>query len=86
MVVCTAFRSIHKLVGVDSLDRMFEQNNNPDHFSYQDKCHHCGCVAQVNITKTSGGSGFQGGALYETDAQNYFVLCLNCYEELGKPV
>lgn len=83
---CTAFRDINKPVGVDSLNRMFEQNDNSDHFSYQDQCDQCGCVVKVNITKTSKGYGFQGGALYETDSQNFFVLCPNCYEELGKPV
>jgi hypothetical protein len=85
-VSCTAFRNINKLVGVDSLNRMFEQNENSNHLTYQDQCDQCGCVVKVNITKTSGGYGFQGGVLYETDPQNFFVLCPNCYEELVKTV
>ena len=83
---CTAFRNINKIVGVDSLNRMFEQNDNPNQFSYQDRCHQCGCVVKIKITKTSGGYGLQGGALCETDAQIFFVLCPNCYEEPGNLV
>ena len=83
---CTAFQHINELVRVDSLDRLFEQNNNPNNLTYKDQCTHCGSVVEIKITRTSGGYGLIGGALCETDPPNYFALCPYCYEKFGKPV
>ena len=77
---CTKFQNTNKLVGVDLLKKLFEQNNDPNRLNYQGQCHQCGSAVEIEITKTSGGFGLQGGALCETEPQKLFVLCLNCYE------
>jgi hypothetical protein len=68
-------------IEVESLNKMFERhNNNANHRSYGNKCCTCGCDAEVVITKTAGGYGFQGGVLYEPDPQNFLILCGDCYK------
>ena len=62
------------------------QNKIGIHCSYHENCHDCYCDVEVNITKTSGGYGLQGGVLCETNPQNIYVLCLNCCEVIGKAV
>jgi hypothetical protein len=74
------------IIGIESLDGMFGQVNNASHCTYEGKCHNCGCDAQVEITKTSGGYGLQGGVLCETNPQKLLILCSVCYEKFGKPI
>jgi hypothetical protein len=74
------------IIGVESLDKMFARNDAASHCTYEGKCYSCGCDVEVEITKTSGGYGLQGGALYEPNPQNLLVLCKDCYEGSGVPV
>jgi hypothetical protein len=70
-----------KIISKDSLNRMFDQYNNPASVIYEDKCYDCGCCLKVEIKKTSGGYGLLGGYLYETELRNYIGLCVGCYEK-----
>lgn len=71
-------------VGIETLNRIAESNNNATHFSYGCKCHNCGCDFDIKITKTSGGYGLLGGVLYEPKLQNLLALCLDCYLKSGE--
>jgi hypothetical protein len=79
---CSASQSNTKHIGVESLNQLFEQKKLGLHHSIQDVCNHCGGDIAVHITKTSCGYGFEGGALYEKDSNNFCVLCPKCYEDL----
>ena len=69
------------IIKVESLDRIFEQHNTANHFSYQGKCHNCGCNVEVEITKTSCGYGLQGGVLCESNPEDILVCCLDCHQK-----
>ena len=66
------------IVTIDSLKKIFEQNQNPPTYTYEGKCDRCGCHVIVKIDKTSGGYGLLGGILCESNPENYLVLCIGC--------
>lgn len=72
------------IIGIESLDRIFEQNKNPEQCTYRGKCECCGCFVKIEISKTSGGFGMLGGVLYEPEPQKYLVQCVDCYEKREK--
>ena len=74
------------VIGIESLDRMFEQNNDANHSKYGGRCHNCGCDVEVEITKTAGGYGLQGGVLFEAVQHNFLILCADCYEKSGRQI
>ena len=67
------------VIGIKSLNKLFEKNNNPKHCHFKGRCHSCGCDVEVKITRTSGGYGFSGGALCEPKQQKISLLCFSCY-------
>ena len=81
---CSASQTKIKLIGEESLVQLFEQNNLGIHLTIQDVCDHCGSYVEIRLTKTSGGYGIQGGALYESNPEKFCSLCPNCYQELGE--
>jgi hypothetical protein len=77
------------LITVESLDRIFERHNTTNIINYKGKCHNCGCDVEVEITKTSGGCGLQGGVLYGSNPENLIFQCCdyeigdgNCYDKI----
>lgn len=66
------------IISVESLDRMFEDGNNPARLDYRGKCVNCGSVVTVEISRTSGGYGLLGGVLLESETESYSVVCANC--------
>jgi hypothetical protein len=73
------------IIKIESLIRIFEKNYNSSHCSYGGKCHNCGCNVEVEITKTAGGYGLQGGVIFETYPEHLVILCGECYKKSGKP-
>ena len=73
-------------IEVESLNKIFEQHNNANGFRYEGKCHKCDCDTQVEITKTSGGYGLQGGVLYESNTRNILILCSKCIKKNGNQI
>jgi hypothetical protein len=73
------------IIGAESLNRIFERYNNANAFRYEGKCHKCDCDTKVEITKTAGGYGLQGGVLYESNMQNFLILCSGCFRKNGNP-
>ena len=69
------------IIKVESLNRIFECHNNANNFSYEGKCHNCECHTKVKITRTAGGYGLQGGVLYESNTQNWSILCSGCFKK-----
>jgi hypothetical protein len=67
------------LITVEMLNKIFKQNSSPKHFTYRGQCHHCGRDVEVEITKTSGGYGFQGGVLHASNPEDILVCCLDCH-------
>lgn len=72
------------IIGIESLNKLFERNNNPNTFTFRGKCQTCGISTKIEISKTSGGYGLLGGVLYESDPENHIALCARCYEKYGK--
>ena len=81
---CSASQTKYKLIGVKSLDQLFEQNNWGSNHNIQVVCEHCGCDVEIKITKTSVGYGIQGGALYESNSEKFCLSCPNCYQKHGE--
>ena len=74
----------NRVITLESINKIFEQNKNPATFTLQGRCDVCGCSLKIEITKTSGGYGLLGGMLCEPDTENYIALCVGCYEKSGK--
>jgi hypothetical protein len=72
------------IVGIETLKKMAEQNNNANYFCHRCQCHNCGCDIEIKITKTSGGCGLQGGVLYQPNDGNLSALCVDCYLKSGE--
>ena len=72
------------IIGIDSLNKIFERNKHPKTCTYRGDCNICGCSLKIEIAKTSGGYGLNGGVLYEPDPERYVALCIDCYEGFGK--
>ena len=68
-------------IGVDALERLYDQYNRSGQFTHHGKCHHCGCLVDIVIRKTSGGYGLLGGILLEPAADDLLALCVDCYEK-----
>ena len=72
------------IIRIESLNRLFERNDNPHTYTYRGKCQTCGSSTNIEISKTSGGYGLLGGVLYETGLDNLIALCARCYDKYGK--
>ena len=68
------------IIEVEALHRMFAQHSGEKFHVYREECLRCGFEAKVEITRTSGGYGFQGGVLV-ADQQNYSILCRDCFQK-----
>jgi hypothetical protein len=73
-------------ITLESLQRMHKHHNSEPHWIYKDKCTSCGSDVSVQIIKTSGGYGLQGGVLFENGPLNIIVSCTDCYEKYGEPI
>jgi ribosomal protein S27E len=70
---------------IEILRKMFEANPEKSTIVLKAKCSECGREATIHITPTSGGFGFQGGALFKCSVDGYLVKCPGCYQSQGKP-
>ena len=65
---------------IEILRKMFEANPEKSTIVLKAKCSDCGREATIHITPTSGGFGFQGGALFKCSVDGYLVKCPECYQ------
>ena len=71
------------IINIETINKMFEENNGVNHYVYQGRCHNCECDLEIKITKTSGGYGLKGGVLYEPDPNSLLALCDKCHANVG---
>ena len=69
-----------RLVSLDTLKRIFADNGPASPVVMQRTCNECGCDVKIELHRTSGGFGLQGGILLERD-QQIVADCLHCYEK-----
>lgn len=74
------------IIESESLHKIFEHHSNAGEIRYEGNCYKCGCQTKVEITKTSGGYGLQGGGLFEQPSQNILILCSECIKKNGNQV
>jgi hypothetical protein len=67
------------IISIESIIRIFKENNDPNEYAYRDQCQDCGCNVEITITKTSGGFGLKGGVLHEQNPRGIGALCDDCY-------
>ena len=67
-----------RLVDLESLKKIFADNIPERPVLIQRTCRDCGCDVTIELHKTSGGFGLQGGVLLEGD-QQIVADCLGCY-------
>jgi len=69
-----------KLVNLDTLIRIFEEQTPENPVLIQKICSDCACDVTIEIHRTSGGFGIQGGALYDEDGI-IVAKCVDCYSD-----
>ncbi len=71
-----------KLVKLNTLRQIFASNAPESPVFIRKKCSQCGCNVDIELHKTSGGFGLQGGILLEMDDRT-MAYCLKCYEKFA---
>ncbi|MFO7555937.1 MAG: hypothetical protein R6X10_02210 [Desulfobacterales bacterium] len=61
------------------LRNMFELLPGEKTIVLKEKCSDCGREAAIEVTRTSGGFGLRGGAIFKSSSGAYFAKCLECY-------
>ena len=69
-----------QLISLETLGKLLNENPQMDPVVIKRNCRQCGCKLEIEIHKTSGGFGLQGGILLEAD-QQILADCLKCYEK-----
>jgi hypothetical protein len=67
------------LVRLRTLDLIFSENKDQTRLTSDGKCCDCGRAVNIDITRTSGGFGLNGGVLYEPRPGKIIVKCTECY-------
>jgi ribosomal protein S27E len=65
---------------ISILKKMFEAHPGKSTIDIKDICSDCGKVTIISVTQTSGGFGLNGGFLFKSKADGYFVKCTDCYK------
>ena len=68
------------LVDVNTLEEMFAENPPGTPVIIDKTCIECGCDVAIEIHRTSGGFGLQGGILLRANNQTV-ARCLACHEK-----
>ena len=64
----------------EMLSKLFEVNSNNSKITLKSKCIDCMDEVTINITRTSGGFGLQGGALFKYPPYGCVAKCHFCYK------
>lgn len=71
------------IISLKSLRSLFNRNGNADTVNYHCECYKCGHRIEIEIVRTSGGFGLQGGVLYESHSASLHAECDDCYLNLS---
>jgi len=63
---------------IEILRKRFEADPGKSTIELKDKCSDCGSEVIIQITRTSGGFGLEGGVLIKRKSGRYFVKCPDC--------
>lgn len=69
-----------KLITLDTLKRLFEGLTSENLITIRKICSDCSCEFTIEIHKTSGGFGLNGGVLYDEDGI-IVAKCVECYRK-----
>ena len=69
-----------QLISLDTLGKLLRESSQKNPVVIKRNCRQCGCDLEIEIHKTSGGFGLQGGILFEAD-QQILADCLKCYQK-----
>ncbi len=73
-----------KLIEEETLDRMFNDDVRKRQLKQSGQCYCCGSDVAIIIERTSGGYGFQGGVLYESNTDQILMRCERCLKNTGR--
>lgn len=62
---------------IDRLHELLEENDG--HVSFWGNCHDCGSECCVSATALKDGIEIEGGAVYETVPEKFFIKCDACF-------
>ena len=65
---------------VEILKELFNGNPEKSKIEVNDSCSDCNNEVIIKITRTAGGFGLQGGALFKSPAGGYYAKCPDCYK------
>ncbi len=71
-------------IGIKRIDKLFADNFITKSMVVTGKCHICGTRKEIEIVRTSGGYGLNGGLLQEVKQSLITVVCLPCYNSSPK--
>jgi hypothetical protein len=64
---------------VEKIKKLFNGNPEKSTIEVSDSCSDCKDEVIIKITRTAGGFGLQGGALFKSPSGGYFAKCPDCY-------
>ena len=75
-----------KLIGLNTLNQMFENSADKAQLLFNGLCQSCGHDVTIEIHHHSAGFGFLGGVLYEQGLDQLIAKCEKCYQVNNNPV
>ena len=66
------------VIEIEALKKIFGNRPANSTITFVCKCSGCGNDVLIDITRTSGGFGLNGGFLFEYAPDKYFIKCRNC--------
>ena len=73
------------MIDIERINALFKENIGKHQINMEGKCSCCGCDVKISIERTTGGYGFLGGSLYETEEGQLLSVCINCQKK-GKSI
>ena len=68
------------LLRLDTLNNLFASHASTKPIRSRSICRDCGGEVEIEICRTSGGFGLQGGVLYEPEPKRFIAKCTACFQ------
>ena len=69
------------LLRLDTLNKLFASHTSTKPIRSRSLCRDCGGEVEIEICRTTGGYGLQGGVLYEPEPKKFIAKCTKCYKK-----